>query len=116
MGATTPEGRIKKGLTTVLKALGVWYFFPAANGMGRGGIPDLICIVSGKFVGIECKADKSKKPTTLQLQCAEQICNAGGEWFLVYDTHSILQVAEWIKKQREGDTNVSSGESQGSRT
>ena len=97
MSATTPEGKIKKKLVEMLKHEKVWYFFPAANGMGKAGIPDVICIVEGQFVGIECKADETKKPTTLQLMCAKDIRNAGGYWFLVYDDYSIAEVGKWIQ-------------------
>ncbi len=90
--ADTPEKRIKKKLVELLKKEGIWYFFPASNGMGRAGIPDVVCIINGRFVGIECKADATKKPTVLQLECARQIKNAGGLWFLVYDDCSMEQV------------------------
>lgn len=98
MSATTPEKRVKKKLTDMLKNEGIWYFFPAANGMGKAGIPDVICIVEGQFVGIECKADATKKPTALQLMCAKDIRAAGGYWFLVYDDYSIAEVEKWIQK------------------
>lgn len=98
MSAMTPEGRIKKKLVEVLKKHGIWYFFPSANGFGKAGIPDVVCIVEGHFVGIECKADEKKKPTALQLRCATEIRDAGGYWFLVYDDYSIAQVDQWIQK------------------
>jgi hypothetical protein len=97
MSAMTPEGKIKKKLVEMLKNEKVWYFFPAANGMGKAGIPDVICIVEGQFVGIECKADETKKPTTLQLMCAKDIRAAGGYWFLVFDDYSIADVEKWIQ-------------------
>jgi Holliday junction resolvase len=96
--ADTPEKRIKKKLVEMLKREGVWYFFPAANGMGRAGIPDVIGAVAGRFVGIECKADASKKPTALQMQCAARIKAAGGAWFLVFDDASIAGVQDWIRR------------------
>lgn len=80
----------------MLKRHGVWYFMPVMGGMGRSGIPDIICIVGGLFVGIECKADASRKPTALQLHCAEQIKKAGGYWFLVCDDESLEKVEEWV--------------------
>lgn len=98
MSAMTPEGKIKKKLVDVLKSEGVWYFFPANNGFGKGGIPDVVCIVEGHFVGIECKADEKKKPTALQTACAREIRDAGGYWFLVYDDYSVAEVAKWIQK------------------
>lgn len=98
MSAMTPEGKIKKKLTEMLKSEKVWYFLPAANGMGRAGIPDVIAIVEGQFVGIECKADATKKPTALQMECAKQIRKAGGYWFLVFDEYSTADMQTWIQK------------------
>lgn len=98
MGALTPEGKVKKKLTEVLKQHKIWYFFPANNGMGRGGIPDVIAIIDGTFVGIECKADESKKATALQVHCGKEIRDAGGFWFLVYDDESLAQLEQWIQR------------------
>lgn len=96
MGAITPEKRIKNKLSTMLKYHNVWYFYPPTNGMGKSGLPDVICNLNGLFVGIECKADHTKKPTALQLRCAEQIKAAGGYWFLVYDDISLGQVEQFL--------------------
>lgn len=110
----TPEGKVKEKLVEMLKSEGVWYFFPAANGMGKAGIPDVICIIRGLFVGIECKADEKKKPTALQLQRAKEIMTAGGYWFLVYDNHSISNVQKRIQELKRGDTQyVGNRKSQG---
>jgi len=102
MSAMTPEGKVKKKLVEMLKKYGVWYYFPANNGMGRAGIPDVVCIVEGMFVGIECKADETKQPTALQMECAKQIRKAGGYWFLVYDEDTTAEVETWIKKWQRG--------------
>ena len=96
MGATTPEGRIKARLKAMLKRLGVWHFSPANNGLGVSGIPDVIAIVCGRFVGIEVKSGPTKKPTALQLKCASDIQAAGGTWFLVYDDATIGTVEGYI--------------------
>lgn len=96
MGAMTPEGKVKKKLTDMLKRHKVWYFYPVSNGLGRGGIPDVIAIVDGQFVGIECKADKTKQPSALQMKCGVEIKDAGGYWFLIYDDLTIEQLEKWI--------------------
>lgn len=100
MSSLTPEGKVKAKLTAMLKRTKTWYFLPANNGFGTSGIPDVIAIVDGIFVGIECKADKSKKPTALQLQRGKDIRQAGGYWFLVYDDDTIAQVEKYIKTGR----------------
>jgi len=99
MAASTPEGRIKRKLSKMLRDKGVWYFYPASNGFGRAGIPDLIAIVDGQFVGLECKADPTKKPTALQKKCGEDIEKAGGTWFLVNSDDMIQNVQEFIENR-----------------
>ena len=97
MGATTPEGKIKRRLTEMLKRNKVWYFFPGNNGFGKSGLPDIIAIIRGRFVGIEVKADRTKQPTALQWKTGREIKDAGGSWFLVYDDDTITQVETYIR-------------------
>ena len=63
---------------------------------------DRVVIVDGLFVGIECKADKTKKPTRLQQNCMQQIEAAGGKCFLVYDDETIEEVRGFIHAYRKG--------------
>ena len=98
----TPEGKVKLKVTTMLKKYHLWYFYPAANGMGRAGIPDIITIVNGDFVGIEVKADKNSKPTELQKRCGVDIKLAGGRWFLVFDEDSCAELERYIQERSEG--------------
>jgi len=80
--AKTPEGEIKDQVRKVLDEMGAYYFFPAANGYGRTGIPDVIACVGGHFVGIECKAG-SKQPTALQQRELDNIEKAEGTGLVV---------------------------------
>jgi len=80
--AKTPEGEIKDQVRKVLDDMGAYYFFPAANGYGRTGIPDVIACVGGHFVGIECKAG-SKQPTALQQRELDNIEKAEGTGLIV---------------------------------
>jgi len=80
--AKTPEGEIKDQVRKVLDEMGAYYFFPAANGYGRTGIPDVIACIGGHFIGIECKAG-SKQPTALQQRELDNIEKAEGTGILV---------------------------------
>jgi len=80
---------------TVLKAENVYYFFPAMQGMGRSGVPDLICCVGGKFLAIECKSGE-RKPTVLQEREMEKIRSANGVT-LVINERNIPLVSGTIK-------------------
>jgi hypothetical protein len=99
MGALTPEGKVKRMVKAVLDKYHVWHFMPASNGFGRAGIPDIIAIVDGGFVGIEVKADKTKKPTALQVRCGKEIQAAGGRWFLVFDEDSCAELERFIQEK-----------------
>ena len=80
--AKTPEGEVKDQVRKVLDEMGAYYFFPAANGYGRTGIPDVIACYKGHFIGIECKAG-SKQPTALQQRELDNIEKAEGTGILI---------------------------------
>jgi hypothetical protein len=104
--ATTPEGRIKSKLDKMMKAEGVWFYSPQAGPFGVAGIPDRVAIVAGQFVGIECKADKTKKPTALQMKCMRDIEQAGGKCFVAYDDETIEAVREYIRARNSESQGV----------
>ena len=80
--AKTPEGEIKDQVRKILDEMNAYYFFPATNGYGRTGIPDVIACIGGHFVGIECKAG-SKQPTALQQRELDNIEKAEGTGLVV---------------------------------
>lgn len=88
--ANTPETKVKRKVTDILKQYDAYYFFPASNGFGRAGIPDIIACHRGQFIAIECKAGKN---TTTALQRRELLAiqDAGG-YALVINESNIEQV------------------------
>lgn len=80
--ATTPEAKVKAKVVKLLKERGVYYFFPATFGLGRSGVPDVVCCVHGRFLAVECKAGKNK-PTALQEKEIAAIRAAGGTALVV---------------------------------
>jgi Holliday junction resolvase len=78
----TPEAKVKKKVTSILKELGAYYFYPVTGGFGRSGVPDIVCCLAGNFIGIECKAN-GNKATALQHKNLEDIQEAGGYAFIV---------------------------------
>lgn len=78
--AKTPEGKVKDAVKAILdNTEQCWYFMPVQNGMGQMGIPDFICCVRGKFLGIETKSKKtSRKLTALQARQIDLINTASG--------------------------------------
>jgi Holliday junction resolvase len=73
----TPEKKVKARVEAMLKARGVYYFFPATHGYGRSGVPDIVACARGQFLAIECKAGNNK-PTALQVRELERIKQSGG--------------------------------------
>ena len=91
--ALTPEKKVKNKVVALLKEHSAYYFFPATYGMGRSGIPDVVCCHNGAFIGIECKAGKN---TTTMLQDRElaAIEEAGGSSLIIneYNLHELEEV------------------------
>ena len=105
--ATTPEGRIKKKLDKMFKEEGIWYYSPQAGPFGAAGIPDRVAIVRGLFLGVECKSDRTKKPTRLQERAMASIEDAGGKCFVACDDETIEMVREYIRvcnREIKGDS------------
>jgi len=76
----------------MLKEHGAYYFFPAANGLGRAGIPDIIICLHGYFLAVECKAGKGTT-TALQERELQRIRNAGGV-ALVINEHNMDELKD----------------------
>jgi Holliday junction resolvase len=96
----TPEAKVKAACVKVFKAQGVYYFFPVMNGMGRSGIPDIICCVAGRFLAVECKAGKNTT-TALQDRELKAIADAGGV-ALVINENNLTMLADAIKEIKHG--------------
>lgn len=95
--ADTPEKKVKKKVVQQLKDLGCYYFYPVTGGYGASGVPDIIVCYRGLFIGIECKADATKKgPTALQKRNLLSIEENGGV-SLVIDIHNVEATTELIK-------------------
>ena len=97
--ANTPETKVKRSVTNILTKYGAYYFFPASNGFGRAGIPDIIACYRGQFIAIECKAGKNTT-TALQRRELRAIEDAGG-YALVINETNIQQVDAVLHQLKE---------------
>jgi Holliday junction resolvase len=86
----TPESKVKTKIRAILKKHGIYYIMPIGSGYGNSGVPDFICCVKGKFVGIEAKAGKGKT-TLLQDKNLSLIVEAGG-WAMVINEDDLHHV------------------------
>lgn len=93
--ADTPEKKVKKRVTALLKEYGAYNFSPMTHGYGRSGIPDIIACHNGRFIGIECKAGTGKA-TILQLRELAAIKTAGGLSMIVNE-NNLHELEGWLK-------------------
>lgn len=96
--ASTPEAKVKAAVVKLLKARGVYYFFPATHGFGRSGVPDIICCVNGRFLAIECKAG-GNQPTELQKREIEKIQLSKGIAAVIRESN--ISLVEQLLKELE---------------
>ena len=73
------ETKIKK----YIEYIGGWEVKFFANSYTKAGIPDVLACISGRFVGIEVKAQNGR-PSELQLYNINKIREAGGVAYVVY--------------------------------
>jgi len=92
--AQTPESKVKSSVTTILKRLGIYYFYPVTGGYGSSGVPDIVCCYDGVFVAIECKAGHNK-PTPLQEAQMQKIRQAGG-YTIVINEENVSILENWL--------------------
>lgn len=97
--ANTPETKVKRSVTDILKKYDAYYFFPASNGFGRAGIPDIIACYRGQFIALECKAGKNTT-TALQRRELAAIEDAGGIALVINETN-IQQVDAVLHQLKE---------------
>jgi len=98
--STTPETKVKMKVKRILDERGAYYFFPASNGFGRAGIPDIIVCHRGFFLAIECKAGKGKT-TQLQEREINRIKQSCGFALVVNETnyHDVVIHLTWMEEQ-----------------
>ena len=86
----TPETLLKRDIKNLLRTLGI-FNFPVLQGLGATpGIPDILGIYKGRFVGIECKAPGGK-PSEHQKRFLEIIREQGGIAILAYSVSDVIE-------------------------
>jgi Holliday junction resolvase len=90
----TPEKKVKVKVVAMLKAAGVYWFYPVMGGYGSSGVPDIVGCCNGRFFAVECKSG-GNKPTALQLKNLAQIQESGG-YTLVVNEQNLDSVGELL--------------------
>lgn len=101
--AKGPEARIQKKIQDAIKKeFPASFFFKSHGGpYQQSGIPDLIGVVHGLFIGIEVKTpDKKTNITQLQEHALKLINKAGGLGFVAWSPE---QAVNYIKANIEDE-------------
>ena len=77
------EKNFEKRLKNYIEKNNGWYVKFFANAYTKSGIPDLLCCINGRFLGIEVKQE-SGKPSQLQEFHLQEINKINGVGILVY--------------------------------
>lgn len=79
MSRTIPlEKTIEDAIKRYLKSAGIWYIKTHGGPYQTMGLPDLVCIVGGRFVGLEVKRPVVGRLTEIQRAAIRGINKAGG--------------------------------------
>jgi penicillin-binding protein-related factor A (putative recombinase) len=91
---STPEGKVKTRVKTILKTHNAYYHMPVQNGMGAPSL-DFTGCHKGYFFAIETKAG-NKLPTPRQLETIKTIETAGGKVFVVNEVSGADDLDRWL--------------------
>lgn len=82
------ENKIKTALTSL--GINCWFFKHAASAAMKVGIPDIICCIKGRFVGIEVKQENGTQ-SDAQKVCMKNVREAGGEYWVVWSYEDFVE-------------------------
>jgi hypothetical protein len=92
------EKKLVEKVLAYLQSRHIWHFVYVAN--VTYGLPDIIAIHHGKFVGLELKTeDGTGRPTLLQTLTRDGIIEAGGYAIISEDLVEIIELFERIDKE-----------------
>lgn len=99
MSKQTPEGKIKAVIKDHLR--NHWQYWPVSLGMGTHGVPDLLCCVNSKFVGIEVKkpglrGHKNRGATSLQIMQLRGIRDSGGYAAIIDSLEELIEFLQFV--------------------
>jgi len=101
------ESVLQKGIMEYLgwreDALRLYWFRAGSGAMklesgryfktGRPGVPDIVVIMKGRFIGLEVKTPKGRQ-SEAQEKAQNQIQRAGGEYYIVRSISDVKEILE----------------------
>lgn len=88
-----PEAKLRQKVYRRLKKLDIFYMPIVGHPTQTRGMPDLILIIDGLFVGIELKAGKNKQSES-QVEMEKKITKAGGKYYVVRSVAGLMEVLD----------------------
>ena len=89
------ESKIQKDILDYLRKNRIYHFrFQAQSNLN--GLPDIICLYKGFFIGLELKREKGGHATQLQLKKLKTINDNGGIAILVRSVEDVDKIIKTI--------------------
>lgn len=76
------ESDVKKRVKEILNELECFWYMPVQTGYGVQGIPDFVCCINSRFVGIETKFGKNTLSSWQEKQ-RDSIIESGGAYLVI---------------------------------
>ena len=91
------EKAVQNNIIAYLKHKRVYHFrFQAQSNLN--GLPDIICLYKGFFLGLELKREKGGAPTQLQLKKIKAINDNGGIGVIVRSVEEVEEILNNIDR------------------
>lgn len=96
-----PEGKLSRKIQKEMKKRGAWVFKVHGSEYQPAGIPDIIGVYRGQFIGVESKMP-GNKPTDIQRFRMAQIDKAGGICVVAYTVDEALELLDIVDGMHDG--------------
>ena len=96
----TPEGKVQKEVLDYLKKRRVYHFRFQAQ-VNLNGLPDILALYKGVFLGLELKRPDGGKPTGLQLKKLEAINENGGIGVIIDNVEQVKMLLDIIDQDED---------------
>lgn len=96
----TPEGKVQKEVIDYLKKKRVYHFRFQAQ-VNLNGLPDILALYKGVFLGLELKRPDGGKPTGLQLKKLEAINENGGIGVIIDNVEQVKMLLDIIDQDED---------------
>lgn len=100
------ESKVQESIISYLKKNRIYHFrFQAQSNLN--GLPDILCLYKGFFIGLELKREKGGTPTGLQIRKIKAINDNGGIGLIVRSVYEVEMLLDVINDYYT-DNNISS--------